>query len=85
MEKLNLVLLAVDDWQGLYINGKLFDQGHSIEFERFLRSMIGRQIIVENFKDHYLELDEDNEYLENYGHTFPIKLEDVVEYQNLKK
>ena len=85
MKKLNLVLLAVDDWQCLYVNGKSFDQGHSIEFERFFISIIGQEIIIESFEHIYLELSEDNEHLINYGNRFPESLENVVEYQNLKK
>lgn len=84
-EKLDLVMLSVDDWQCLYVNGILFDQGHSVELERFIRTIIGREVFIEGFEDIYLELGNDNPDLDNYGNRFPEKLEEVIEYQNLKK
>lgn len=81
MEKINLVLLSVEDWEGLYLNGKLFDQGHSIQFERFLKSIIGQEIIIESFISKYIDLPEDNCDLEKYGNRFPDKLEEVLEYE----
>lgn len=85
IKKLNLVLLAVDDWKCLYINGKAFEQGHSIDWSRVINSLVGKEILIENFEDHYLELNDDNPDLDNYGNRFPDNLEDVVEYQKLKK
>lgn len=85
MEKLDLVLLSVEDWQGLYVNGILFDQGHSIELERFIKVIIGREVFIEGFEDIYLELGDDNLDLDNYGNRFPEKLEEVIEYQKIKQ
>ncbi len=85
MEKLNLVLLSVNDWEGLYVNGKLRDEGHRVELESFLTTLVGREIFIESFEDHYLELDEDNQDLDKYGNCFPENLEDVVEYSQLKQ
>lgn len=76
-EKFDLVMLSVEDWQILYVNGILFDQGHTIELERFLRTVIGREIIIEGFEDHYLDDFNEDE--------FPKNLEDVAEYQKLIK
>jgi len=77
MEKFKLVLLSVDDWEVLYVNGVLFDQGHSVELERFFNFIIGREVFIESFEDYFLDdFDEDE---------FPEKLEEVVEYQKIKK
>lgn len=77
MEKLDLVLLSVEDWQVLYVNGILFDQGHRIEFSRFFRVISGREVFIEGFAEHYLDdFDEDE---------FPENLSEVIEYQKIKK
>lgn len=85
MKKLNLVLLSVEDWQGLYVNGTLKDQGHSVDLREFLDDIVGEEIMIESFESEYLELSEDNEDLCKYGNRFPIKLEEVIEYQLLKQ
>lgn len=81
MKKINLVLLSVEDWKGLYVNGKIFDQGHSIELERFFKSIIGQEIIIESFISKYIDLPEENYDLIKYGNRFPDKLEEVLEYE----
>ena len=81
MKKINLVLLSVEDWKGLYVNGKIFDQGHSIELERFFKSIIGQEIIIESFISKYIDLPEENYDLIKCGNRFPDKLEEVLEYE----
>lgn len=83
MKHLNIVQLSVDDWSALYVNDEVFDQGHSIEFDYLLKDIIGQEIIIDSFEDHYIDLDESNADLGNYGNQFPEKLEDCVEYMNI--
>lgn len=64
--KTNLVLYNNDDWVGLYSNGKLLDEGHSISLDQFC---------------HYVGIEltrrtADDEWLTERG-GFPDNIEDV--------
>lgn len=34
-----ITIVSGDDWQGLYVDGKLVDEGHSIQLDTFARIM----------------------------------------------
>lgn len=36
MKKKNIVFICADDWEGMYINGELVAEGHSIEKDTVL-------------------------------------------------
>lgn len=42
-------LISADDWKGLYINGKLKHQGHSIPTHVWLELLKGEQIFLEEY------------------------------------
>ena len=80
MKELSIVILSVDDWEVLYVNGEAFDQGHSVEFDGLMESLIGQDLKIVSFESKYIDLPEDNQDLDKYGNRFPFLLADVEEY-----
>ncbi len=70
--KQRLVLFEVDDWQGLYLDGKLLDQGHSIE-----RNTIYNAILAVQEKPTKIWIDGDDP-LEAFGWKFPEAIEELI-------
>ena len=35
----NIVHVVSEDWEGLYVNGKLYDEGHSIPLDTFKHAL----------------------------------------------
>lgn len=68
MKKKKIVIVSGDDWEGLYIDGKIVDQGHRLRLEEVLR-LLGFDVDCK---------EADNEWLEQYG-NLPDKLKDVKE------
>ena len=66
MENLTLVT-NYDDWEGLYDNGKLVLEGHSIRKEEILE-YLGIKVKI---------LEADGDYLYKYG-RLPVHLKDVL-------
>lgn len=57
-------------WEAIYVNGKLFDEGHSVNFMSLLHFLEGSVVGASDVKE------ADNSWLESRG-SFPISLEDV--------
>jgi len=74
IENKKLVIISGDDWEGIYIDGKLIDEGHSIDW-RFVLKVLGY-----NISGTYIE---DEEFWE-IG-NLPDKLEDLEVILNSKK
>lgn len=81
-----LTLFEVDDWQGLYMNGKLLDQGHCIE-----RDILDDAILAACTKPTKIWIDGDDP-LEAVGWRFPETVEELIskvpiriELERLKK
>lgn len=73
------VLLTTDDWEGLYLDGKLIDQGHTIEEGDSLYYLKLAERYNLNSSDFYMEHLEDcpdSEMVLNIG-GFPDKLNDL--------
>ena len=68
MIKVNYI--ASDDWKGLYINGKLAIEGHSIHVFDLLKTLEKRELL----KFTHNEINEN--YLENIG-AFPENFVDL--------
>lgn len=64
----HIVLITADDWQGIYVNGKLMDENHSLSLRMVL------EILGVEFSDFTV----DQEWMENHGHL-PENLSDVPE------
>ena len=62
------------DWEGLYYNGQLLDQGNNIQLEKVLKQL-GYDIKYEDITD---------EDMEDLG-TLPQKLSDLQSLLNFKK
>lgn len=62
-----IVLVRGDDWEGLYVDGQLHTQGHSIDARHVLNLIGGRAV--------YLSPPQDNA-LRDRG-SLPAKLDDV--------
>ena len=66
------------DWCGLYLNGKLFHEGHSISAHEWM-------LMIESLASNGEYYDADNKFGENldaFGGHFPQELEDLLEYIN---
>ena len=75
--KLNIELVSVDDWEGLYINGVLILEGHSVSLEYFLEYLKMQGVI--QYKSTYLdEADEDE--LNAFCNRFPDDIKELSYY-----
>lgn len=72
--KLVIVFSEAGDWEGLYINGELVEEGHSLNWRR----VISKHFLRDSF---YIEGMEDievkGEWLSEEG-SFPILLEELL-------
>ena len=68
VEDKNITIVSGDDWQGLYLNGELLDQGHSANLREVLKSL---GYNVENI---YIEQEE---IWEELGNSCPNDLDHV--------
>lgn len=59
-----------DDWQGLYVNGCLIEEGHTIRITDLLEILKDRKLLTFD----YHEIDQN--YLEDLG-SLPDKFEDI--------
>ena len=75
MKELNIVVLSVDDWEALYVNGEVFHQNHQVNWEKFAGFLVGQDVRVVSFESKYLDLPEDK-----YDGSLPFLLSDVEEY-----
>jgi hypothetical protein len=74
--KEKLVIVTGDDWQGIYIDGKLYNQGHSINYENVIENLgyTIRHIYIEN-----------DETWEKLDYNCPEELEKVEIILNSEK
>ncbi len=67
----DVVLVYVNDWTGIYFNGVLQDEGHSVNWLSIMEKLTNKTVL--SFK--YLEVDED--WLE-WERSLPPNLKDAV-------
>lgn len=73
-KKKQVVKVTGDDWSGIYIDGKLVTEGHSIPFHDLM------EVLTEHVPtgiDYWTALDVDDKWLQNEGSLPPI-LREVV-------
>lgn len=70
-----LIIMRGDDWEGVYYNGKLLYQGHSIRWDDVLKQL------GYNTVSNYIE----EEHWEQLGWAFPENIEDVQKIIEIKK
>lgn len=71
---MKVVILKVDDWTALYIDGEKIEENHSLN-ESFVLEAIAKRTDVIDFENHYAELDQD--YIESGMVYYPDKLSEV--------
>jgi len=64
-----ITILSTDDWQGLYYNGKLLDEGHSINLRDVLRQL--------GYHIEYIGVDDPEEFENYFGSSCPNTLDEV--------
>lgn len=69
-QEINLVYARGDDWSGLYIEGELAMEGHSINLVDVIGALIGKRI------SSFDVIDVDIEWLDSRG-NLPEQLSDV--------
>ena len=76
IESVDIVYLAVEDWEGLYVNGLLEDEGHSVGVEDWIKKNVGNTLEIRSYDYFYFDSE-----LDAYGNRFPDLLREVVEYK----
>lgn len=71
---MNIALVSGDDWQGLYLNGELVMQNHSLRLVDVLQCLTDRCDDICDFK----QITADEEWLESWG-NLPQRLDAVEE------
>jgi hypothetical protein len=72
MAKIDIITL--DDWEGVYLDGKLIDQGHSLDLREVLTTLgfhVESQYVI-------------GEELDEFGNSFPTSLEEFKTYLKSK-
>jgi hypothetical protein len=64
-----LTILSTDDWQGLYYNGELLDEGHSVNLYNVLRGL--------GYNIEYIDIDDPEEFENYFGANCPETLDEV--------
>lgn len=65
-----IIRVLADDWEGIYVNGILEEQGHSVAFGRLM------QIIEHRTVTHWVTLEVDPDWIEDEAGELPPRLED---------
>ena len=68
-----LVKSSVGDWEGIYVNNKLFIQGHSSHADMLLAHLCEEQMLISSFKENTVP----SSWLNKTG-WLPQLLEDCV-------
>lgn len=77
---IKIVFHPSGDWEGLYINGELKDEGHSIYTETLITAL--QEYLADNYTPpinsiSYSTRDLDNEEGFDEEYDFPLKYEDI--------
>ena len=80
MDYPRVLIVNSDDWQGLFIEGKLIDEGHSLGegygITKYLKAQSKKyKFSIDDIKEAYVT-DEYEEYLYDHG-SFHTNIEDV--------
>lgn len=77
LSKVSVITCEAGDWTGLYLDGKLFSQGHSIPHFEWLQLL--RKLGVETYEFY----ESDGQFGENlgvFGGRFPQDIAEVEKY-----
>lgn len=70
MREIEVDYVIGDDWQGLFFDGHLVDEGHSISIPNIFLMLEGS--VLKSYRVHEADLD----WLDEMG-SFPVKFEEV--------
>jgi len=75
------VLILAEDWEGLFVNGELVEEGHTLNegmsrIQYFIQLAKQYDFVLEEMKEFYVD-DEDENYLYDNG-SFPLLLTDLI-------
>lgn len=73
----NITILSTDDWSGLYYNGELIDEGHSINLYSVLKKL--------GYDIKSIHVDDVEEFENYFGSSCPDTLEEVRMKLDIKK
>ncbi len=82
--KNTMVSASYDDWVGLYVDGKLIEQGHSINWYRLLEILINMGINLSNYKIKRFPKDLSEEDGDILGYSLPGTLKELYEKLNIE-
>ena len=71
-----VVLVKSDDWQGLYINNKLWEEGHVINFHTIIKSCKDNNVSADDLEEVWVSEDYYENVLSIQG-NFPDSYEDL--------
>lgn len=71
-----ITILTFDDWQALYADGKLIDQGHSLNIESSLKAL-GFEVEQNYYSNAQVE------DLDHFGNSAPNNLDEFKNHYNL--
>lgn len=78
MTDINLTIISGDDWEGVYKDGKLYVEGHSVQLIDVLDMLKDCGPITSiNYKTEYPNMD----WLNDMG-SLPVNLKDVILYDD---
>ena len=83
------ILIQADDWEGLFINGRLVEEGHTLHegnsrVKYFSQLSKDYDFNLDEMKELWIT-DEDDEILYQYG-SFPLTLDELHgDYENMEE
>jgi hypothetical protein len=74
MDKVTVLIISTDDgdWEGIYVDGILFEEGHSLSNKDFI-NLINRFKNFEKVEQKWISSKE----IEKLGGSFPAELSDI--------
>ena len=70
-----ITIIYGDDWNGVYVNQELVDEGHSFDISYLLEQMKGVMI-----GDVVVEWIPDGDHLDYFGNCLPPTLNEILNY-----
>lgn len=70
------ILVKSDDWQGIFLDGKLDYEGHNISFEEMKDICKHNKLNIDDIEEKWVTDDYYDDYLSKYG-SFPSNLLEV--------
>lgn len=69
---INFIHSESGDWEGMYIDGKLFDEGHSLNLKEVLRMLINARLLNATLGG---TIEKSDKWFEDNGYSCPENLD----------